>query len=332
MTFEELQQLRRSKWRLSGEPVRTLEDARAFLDDVGMCLMYPARPAVLLPTLVGAVVGEDVPLPSARQAFADPRAQQAVELARRLAHQRLLFESNLFPDNTLLIASGVFPYFHALVAEHTPQAAAGNLSRLAQLAWNVFQKEGPIAETQLAERLGAEPSAAAVQRALGELWMRLRIVPAGEDAKQGRLWDSPQRWAPKLLREAAQISLPAAISGLISQYLATVVAAELGEIDEFFAHLAPRSKVKESVNALLAAREFSFLPVGHKSLVQLTPARTPYVRRERTPPAVVTAAPAVPRRALPARAAAFRGQRPGQRGDRRGRSPRRGAPPRTKRP
>jgi hypothetical protein len=30
--------------------------------------------------------------------------------------------------------------------------------------------------------------------------------------------------------------------------------------------------VREAVNALLAAREFSFAPVGHKSLIQVTQA------------------------------------------------------------
>ena len=40
----QLQELRREKWRLNGQPVRTLEDAREFIDSVGFCLLYPQRP------------------------------------------------------------------------------------------------------------------------------------------------------------------------------------------------------------------------------------------------------------------------------------------------
>ena len=57
MTDAELLLARRQKWRLDGQPVRTLDDARSFLDSVGFCLMYPMRPALLVPTFVGAWVG-----------------------------------------------------------------------------------------------------------------------------------------------------------------------------------------------------------------------------------------------------------------------------------
>jgi len=49
MTEQELQHLRREKWHLTGQPVRTIEDARAFMESVGFCLMYPQRPPVLVP-------------------------------------------------------------------------------------------------------------------------------------------------------------------------------------------------------------------------------------------------------------------------------------------
>jgi hypothetical protein len=36
-----------------------------------------------------------------------------------------------------------------------------------------------------------------------------------------------------------------------------------------------RSRVKEAINALLAAREFSFLHVSGRSMLQITPAKEP---------------------------------------------------------
>ena len=68
MTDLELLQARMEKWRLSGQPVRTLEEACAFLESVGFCLMYPMRPALLLPTFIGAWVGADDKLPMRQHA------------------------------------------------------------------------------------------------------------------------------------------------------------------------------------------------------------------------------------------------------------------------
>jgi hypothetical protein len=59
-----------------------------------------------------------------------------------------------------------------------------------------------------------------------------------------------------------------------------VVAADPKEVEDFFSSLVPRSKVKESVNALLASREVSFVNVGHRALLQVTPARTATRPRE----------------------------------------------------
>ena len=44
MTDSELDQLRREKWHVDDKPVRTLDDARSFIESVGFCLTYPSRP------------------------------------------------------------------------------------------------------------------------------------------------------------------------------------------------------------------------------------------------------------------------------------------------
>ncbi|HUC28132.1 MAG TPA: hypothetical protein VMR80_01060, partial [Candidatus Acidoferrum sp.] len=108
MTDLELQQLRREKWRLDGKPIRTIEQARAFLEEVGFCLMYPQRPAVLVPTFIGAFVGSDERLPGWQHAYADPRAASATELMVRLLRERSAFEAILFEGNNgFLVAASV---------------------------------------------------------------------------------------------------------------------------------------------------------------------------------------------------------------------------------
>ena len=44
MIEADLQQQRAHNWRVNGSPVRTLEDARSFVENAGFCLMYPERP------------------------------------------------------------------------------------------------------------------------------------------------------------------------------------------------------------------------------------------------------------------------------------------------
>src|ERR1700683_4955924 len=146
MTEIELQQLRREKWRLDGKAIRTIEQARAFVEGrgfclmfpgrsampgplvvwevVGFCLRYPVRPPMPVPTLIGAFVGSDNRLPTWQHAFSDPRAADATELMVRLLRERSAYEANLFEENNaFLVAASVFPYFYALVGERNPKLA-----------------------------------------------------------------------------------------------------------------------------------------------------------------------------------------------------------------
>ena len=109
MHEQQLQEMRREKWRLDGRPIRTIDDARAFIESVGFCLLYPQRPPVLVPTFVGAYKGGDEKLPAAQMAFADPEAQEAKELMVRLLREKAAYEANVFPDNNFIVSASVFP-------------------------------------------------------------------------------------------------------------------------------------------------------------------------------------------------------------------------------
>ena len=277
MTELELQQLRQEKWRLDGKSMRTIEDAREFIESVGFCLLYPAKPAVLVPTFVGAWVGADDRLPTWQHAFADPRAVDAKELMVRLLRERAAFEANLFEENNaFLVASSVFPYFYALVGERSPKQPpkSGPRSEYSQLACDAFEvirRDGPIAKAKLIQTLGGSVSGAALDRSLTELWSRLRITRVDYSPEDGASWDVLYRWAPEAVREGIELSVGEALSGLLTKYLECVVAADSGEIESFFSNYVPRSRVKEATNALLAARELTFTHVGNRSLVQVTP-------------------------------------------------------------
>ena len=290
MTELELREHRRKKWRLDGSPLRSSDDARDFLESVGFCLMYPVKPPLLLPTFLGACAGSEANLPLRPQAFDQPLARQAEEWLLELLRRRLTFETNLFGETPLLLAPSVLPYFYALVGDRNPKAGpkAGSdkLSPLARDTWAVLHTSGPLAKTKLRELLGGAPSDAALDRALGELGGALKIARVDQSPGAGATWELLHRWAPEAVQEGIGLSVGESLSALVSRYLECVVAAEAREVEEFFSHLAPRSRVRESVNALLAARELAFVPVGSRTLIQIAPPRPPVTFRRAVPAGV----------------------------------------------
>lgn len=287
MTEVELLQARNQKWRLDGQPVRTLEQARAFLDSVGFCLMYPTRPSVLVPTFIGAWVGADDRLPMQQHAFADPRAKEATDLMVRVLRDKAAYEAPLFDENNaFLVTARVFPFFYALVGErnpkHPPKATSrSGYSQLACDAFEIIRRRGPISKAKLHEMLGGGLSTAGLDRALAELWAKLRVTRVDYLEDEGSVWDELERWAPDKVWEGVNVSAGEALSALVSKYLDCVVAVEQEDVERFFSNFVARSRAKDAIRALLAARHLAFTRVGTKSLLHVAPQKEPFVLRPR---------------------------------------------------
>ena len=79
------------------------------------------------------------------------------------------------------------------------------------------------------------------------------------------------RWCPEEVREGMNMSIAEALTALVSKYIECVVAAEQLEVEEFFSTFIGRGRVREAINALLAAREFQFTHVGTRSMLHIAP-------------------------------------------------------------
>jgi hypothetical protein len=275
MTDQELDQLRREKWHLNGTPLRTLDEAQRFVESVGFCLMYPMRPPLLVPTFMGAWTGSNKNLPAQQHAFADPRAQEATEIMVRLLRNHDAYEANQFEENNaFLVAGSIFPYFYALVGKRNPKLAPkpkprSEYSQLACDAFELISRAGPISKQKMREDLGGSISFVALDHALGELWSKLRITRVDYKPEEGASWDVLYRWAPDAVREGMSLSVGVALSALLSKYLDCVIAADQQEVESFFGNFVPRSRVRDAINALQAARELDFIHVGNRSLIQI---------------------------------------------------------------
>ena len=221
MTDPELLQARMQKWRLDGQPVRTLDDARTFFESVGFCLMYPMRPAILVPTFIGAWVGADDKLPARQHAYNDPRAKEATELMVRALRDKAAYEAPLIDENNaFLLAPSVFPYFYSLVGERNPRQAPtigprSPYSPLACDAFEIIRRRGPISKTKLGEMLGGSQGLVlgfvfAAGTNLASYWFSDKIVLAMYGARQvgpdNRLYGIVERLAGRRTRTTVAAS------------------------------------------------------------------------------------------------------------------------------
>ncbi len=223
-------------------------------------------------------------MPTQQHAFADARAREATEVMVRLLRNHDAYEANQFEENNaFLVAASIFPYFYALVGERNPRQAPkpkprSEYSQLACDAFELISRAGPISKQKMREDLGGSISFVALDRALGELWAKLRITRVDYKPEEGAFWDVLYRWAPEAVREGMSLSVGEALSALLSKYLDCVVAADLSEVESFFGNFVPRSRVREAVNALQAARELDFIRVGNRSLLQIAQPKAPVNR------------------------------------------------------
>ena len=113
-------------------------------------------------------------------------------------------------------------------------------------------------------------SEAALDRALDELWAKLRITRVDYKPDEGVFWDVLFRWSPDAVRKGTQISVAESLTALVSKYLDCVLAAQQQEVEEFFSNLTGRARVREAINALQAARELHFVHVDGRVMLQVS--------------------------------------------------------------
>jgi hypothetical protein len=114
LTSEQLEVARAERMRQNGHGALTLEDARTWMEETGLCLFLPRRQysGSLAPSFVEAVAGQQNTIPDPKQiAFAE-------ELLVRLEKDGVAVRLNLLgqpgeqPD--YVVATWVLPYVYAL--------------------------------------------------------------------------------------------------------------------------------------------------------------------------------------------------------------------------
>src|SRR5208282_1919609 len=258
---------RAERMRQNGHGALTLEDARTWIEETGLCLFLPRRQfsSSIAPTFVEAVAGRQNATPDAKH------IQLAEELLVRLELDDVAVRLNLLgqpgeqPD--FVVASWVLPYVYALRGDRdwrrSPQLTGSRqVSPLAVQAYKQLEA-GDTTITKLTHALGREVTEAAVLRAITELWQQLRIIPVVSAPGQAAEWQLLRQRFQKAIAEGASTSQVTAISVLASIYLQAVIAASMEEVELFLAPLTARSKVREVLRGLVATRQVHTISMGH---------------------------------------------------------------------
>ena len=267
MTAEQLEASRAERMRLNGHGALTLEDARVWIEETGLCLFQPRRQFAtsIAPSFVEAIAGQ-------RNATPDPtQIALAEELLVRLELDGVAVRLNLQgqpgeqPD--FVVASWVLPYVYALRGDRdwrrSPQLTGSRqVSQLAVQAYKLLEA-GDTTIPSLKHTLGREVTEGAVLRAITELWQQLRIIPTIAAPGQTAKWQLLRTRFQKAIAEGASTSQVTAISGLASIYLQAVIAAGMEEVEMFLAPLTARSKVREVLRGLVATRQVHTISLGH---------------------------------------------------------------------
>jgi hypothetical protein len=270
LTFEQLEASRSERMRLNGNGVLTLEDARTWIEETGLCLFLPKRQfsSSIAPSFAEAVVGKRETAPSPEQ------IALAEELLVRLETDGVAVRLNLLglpgerPD--FVVASWVLPYVYALRGDRdwrrTPQLTGSRqVSQLAVEAYKLLEL-GDTTIPKLTRSLGREVTETAVLRAITELWQQLRIIPVVSAPGEVAQWQLLRLRFQKAIAEGASTSQVTAISVLASIYLQAVIAASMEEVELFLAPLTARSKVREVLRGLVATRQVHTISLGHAPL------------------------------------------------------------------
>ncbi len=247
--------------------VRTEAEALDFLNEVGLCLLFSSK-EIELPSLWGALCGEDRPLPNSHDDYTLGLAwswKDSLPIAGKVLYGKFLRKKPVF------ISLDLAPFFYALSPNYGDPAAdylqdylEGRLSVEAKQVYEVLLEQGALPTSRLRREagLGGKSNATRFERALAELQMDFRITKVAiSDANRWGycyVYDLFHRHFPGVVAAAHGITGRQARETILLRYLQTVVAAtprqvsllfgwEAGDLDRLVERLAGEGRLRAGV-------------------------------------------------------------------------------------
>ncbi len=244
LSSETVQAARAENYRqLPDLRVRTEAEALAFLNDVGLCLLFSAK-GIELPSLWGALSGADRPVPKGHDNHELGLAWQwkdTLPVAGKILYGKFLRKRPVF------VSLDLAPYFYALSPnygdlenDYLQDYRDGRLSVEEKQVYDVLLEQGasPTSRLRREAGLGGKTNATRFDRALADLQMDFRIskVAVSDANRWGYcyVYDLLPRHFPNLVSTAGEISGRQARETILLRYLKTVAAVTTRQVAGLF--------------------------------------------------------------------------------------------------
>ena len=261
LSWHEIAAWRDRRYRRQGERrLRSEDQARQFVDEVGFCFLFPA-PGVEMPSLWEAINGKSRDVPKNHY---DHALGLAWSWKDSLPERRAVWYGKLLRSKPMFVSLGLLPAFYALsenfgeLDDYQQQFADGRMSHEARAVYEVLLAGGPLSTNVIRKQagmFGKGEIARRFERAIVELQQDLKIVKCGtsEDNrwKYCYVYDLLLRRHPEVAAAARALSTRQARQQLLLRYLDNVAAAPLPALQRLFGWEA--EALGRTVDELLAA-------------------------------------------------------------------------------
>jgi len=240
---EEIFRRREFNYRRTPERrLRTIEEARVFVEEVGFCHFWPIKGAEL-PNLFHAIAGQVRPVPDEH---GDPDGSKCWGWKDGALDKRWWYYGKLLRRRATLVSLDMLPTFYACsenygdLDDYLQEYADGLMTAEAKAIYEALLEHGPLDTVRLRReaRMSAESAKSRFNRALVELQVGLKVVPVGvTEAGAWRyafLYELLPRWFPDVPEQARHIRRGEARRALVLHYLDNVVAADRKMIGKIF--------------------------------------------------------------------------------------------------
>jgi hypothetical protein len=228
--------------RLRNLRLRNADDIREFVDDVGLCLLFPVQ-GIEMPNVYQAVAGF---AKDTTPKHDDPTISLTWNTKDRSLDQRWWYYGKLIKGKSTLASLDVLPSLYALSSnfgdpdDYVHEYEAGTLSAEAKNIYEALLSQGPMHAIELKRKVGlyGDERKGKFDKALTELQTGLKVVPVGvAEAGAWRyafIYELLWRWLPDVPERARAITRSEARANLAQRHLRNVILSTRKDIARLF--------------------------------------------------------------------------------------------------
>ena len=266
MTVKEAIALRNRRYRrLPNLRLRSADEIYNFVDDVGICLLFPSK-GIEMPNVYQAVAGFEKDTTPKHD---DPTISLTWSTKDQSLSKRRWYYGKLLKGRATLVSLALLPYLYALSPnfgdpdDYLNEYEAGTLTAEAKAIYEALLRHGPLHTVELKRKanLYGDSLKAKFDKALTELQQSLKVLPTGvAEAGAWRyafIYDIVSRWFPGQTLAARDISRRDARATILTHHLRNVIYTTPKDVSRLFGWAA-----KETASTVEQLREANQVITG----------------------------------------------------------------------